>query len=91
MAEEKGCDIDDLMCQLQVQNHLEGMKNLLGTEKFRIRYPEFEGLGETIAERMKAQENTIQEAYKKCGMKAPEEETSEVEHSEPEENKPWLK
>ena len=71
--EKPGCDIDDLMCQLQVQNHLEGMKNLLGTDKFKVRYPEFEGLGDTVAERMREQEITIREAYERCGMVAPEE------------------
>ena len=32
---KRECDIDDLMCQLQVMNYLGGMKNLLGSEKFQ--------------------------------------------------------
>ena len=72
------CDIDDLMCQLQVMNHLEGMKNLLGSDKFKEKYPEFEGLGPTVAERIKEQETTIQEAFKKCGLGAPEEKSVSV-------------
>lgn len=77
MAGEKRkseCDVDDLMCQLQVQNLLGGMKNLLGTEKFKSSYPEFAGLDETVAERMREQETTIREAYERCGMSVPEEE-----------------
>lgn len=70
---EKKCDIDDLMCQLQVMNLLGGMKNLLGTERFKTRYPEFEGLEETVSERMKEQETTIKEAFEKCGLPVPEE------------------
>jgi len=68
MAEEKRCDIDDLMCQLQVMNLLGGMKNLLGSERFKTSYPEFEGLEETVTERLKEQETTIKEAFEKCGM-----------------------
>ena len=36
MAEEQKpkCDIDDLMCQMQALNYLDGLENLLGTEKF---------------------------------------------------------
>lgn len=67
------CDIDDLMCQLQVMNLLGGMKNLLGDEKFKARYPEFEGLDQTVEGRIKEQKITIQEAYEKCGLSEPEE------------------
>ena len=79
MSTEKKCDIDDLMCQLQVMNYLGGMKNLLGSEKFKIRYPEFEGLEGTMIERMKEQETTIREAFERCGLPIPEEETVEEE------------
>lgn len=68
------CDIDDLLCQLQIINHLEGMKNLLGTESFWVKYPEFEGLEETVAERIIEQKFTLKEAFEKCGMPVPEEE-----------------
>ena len=72
--EKPKCDIDDLLCQLQVSNLLGGMKNLLGTEKFQERYPEFKGLDETVIERIKEQRITIQEAFEKCGLPMPEEE-----------------
>ena len=62
------------MCQLQVMNYLGGMKNLLGSEKFQESYPEFKGLDETVAERIKEQRMTIQEAFEKCGLPIPEEE-----------------
>lgn len=75
---EKKCDIDDLMCQLQVMNLLGGMKNLLGSERFKTRYPEFEGLEETVSERMREQETTIREAFEKCGLPAPEEPETET-------------
>jgi len=64
---KKGCDVDDLMCQFGVMIHLEGMQKLLGNEKFKVRYPEFAGLGETVAERIAEQEITLKEALERCG------------------------
>ncbi|GAI02964.1 unnamed protein product [marine sediment metagenome] len=69
MAEEKPkCDIDDLMCQMQALNYLDGLKNLLGTEKFQERYPEFKGLDEVVKGRMGEQRGTIKEMMERCGL-----------------------
>lgn len=76
--EKPKCDIDDLLCQLKVMNLLEGMKNLLGTEKFKARYPEFESLEGTVSERMREQETTIKEAFERCGIPVPEEPETET-------------
>lgn len=65
------CDIDDIMCQLGVMSYLQGMEKLLGTEKFKTRYPEFVGLDETVAERIKQQDLTIKEALERCGKTPP--------------------
>ncbi len=62
------CDIDDLMCQLQALNLLEGMKNLFGTEKFQERYPEFKEFGDVVKERMSEQRTTISEMMEQCGI-----------------------
>lgn len=75
--ERPKCDVDDLLCQLKVMNHLEGMQNLLGSEKFKARFPELGDLGETVAERIKEQETTIKEAFEKCGLTPPGEPTPE--------------
>ena len=87
MAEEKPkCDIDDLMCQFQALNLLEGMEKLLGTEKFQSRYPEFQGLGDVVRERMGEQRGTIKEIMERCGMDTgefvKEEGLSEIEPEE---------
>ncbi len=84
MTEEQKpkCDIDDLMCQMQALSHLDGLENLLGTEKFQARYPEFKGLGDVVKERMSEQRTTIKELMDKCGMLTDElkqEEGSDVE------------
>ncbi len=69
MAEEKPkCDIDDLMCQFQALNLLEGMEKLVGTETFKEKYPDFKELGEVVKERMGEQRGTIKEIMEKCGL-----------------------
>jgi len=70
MTEEQKpkCDIDDLMCQMQALSHLDGLENLLGTEKFQERYPEFKELGDVVKERMGEQRTTIKEMLERCGM-----------------------
>jgi len=62
------CDIDDLMCQMQALNHLDGLENLLGTERFQARYPEFKGLGDVVKVRIGEQRSTITEMMEQCGM-----------------------
>lgn len=62
------CDVDDILCQFQVLNLLEGMENLLGTEKFQESFPEFTGMGEIVKERMSEQRETLQETMARCGI-----------------------
>jgi len=70
MTEEQKpkCDIDDLMCQMQALSYLDGLENLLGTEKFQERYPEFKELGDVVKERMGEQRTTIKEVLERCGL-----------------------
>ena len=68
METGKKCDPEDLMCQFQVLNYLEGMEKLLGTEKFQSRYPEFQGLGDVVRERMSEQRFTLKETMERCGL-----------------------
>jgi len=72
MTQENPCNVDDLMCQIGVKAHLEGIKLLLGDEKFRTQYPEFQGLEQTVSERIKTQKTTIRETFEKCGIPVPE-------------------
>lgn len=91
MAERPKCDIDDLMCQMQALNLLEGLKNLFGTEKFQARYPEFKGLDDVVKERMGEQRLTIKEAMERCGLDTGEfvkEEGLGKEVESPEKEKP---
>lgn len=71
--EKLKCDIDDLFCQMQILTHLRGMKSVLGDEKFKSSFAEFEGLDITLTEKIQSQETTLREALKKCGLSEPEE------------------
>ena len=78
MTEEKAkCDIDDIVCQMQVLAHLKGMQSILGEERYKGDFPEFEGLDEKLAGRIESQETSLQEALDKCGL--PQLETPIVE------------
>lgn len=72
-VESNPCDVDDLVCQFGVMSHLQGMHRLLGSEKFKARFPELVGLESTVAERIALQDQTIKEVLEKCG-KSPESE-----------------
>ena len=70
MAEEleKRFYIDDIYCQMQVRSHLKGLQSVLGDEKFRSRFPEFEGLAEKMMERIEEQETLVREALGRYGL-----------------------
>lgn len=80
--EKPKCDIDDLMCQMQALNLLEGMEKLFGTEKFQETYPNFKELGDVVRERMGEQRGTIKEIMERCGLDTGEFEKEEVMISE---------
>ena len=83
---EKKCDIDCIMQEMQALSYLEGMKNLLGTESFQKRYPEFVGLDDVVKERMTEQRLTLKETMKRCGIDTTEfEEEMISEEAEPQE------
>ena len=76
------CNPEDLMCQFQALNLLEGMEKLLGTEKFQEKYPEFKELGDVVRERMSEQRGTIQEIMERCGLDTGEFKKEEASLSE---------
>ena len=65
------CNIDDIVCQLRMLDHLAGMKNLVGTETFRQKYPQFSGLESEVTALMAEQKGTVTELMKKCGINLP--------------------
>ena len=68
------CNIDDIICQIQVLSHLKGIQNLVGDEKFSTGFPEFEGLDMVLTEKIRTGEASLNETLKGCGLSGPEEE-----------------
>lgn len=66
--DENPCDVDDLLCQMGVLSHLKGMQGLLGDERFKTEFPEFEGLGDKLTEKIQSSEENIRDAFKRCGL-----------------------
>lgn len=71
--EKTKCDIDDILCQVQVLGHLKGLESVLGDEKFRARFPEFEGLSQKVTDSISTQDESLKEALERCGLPVPEE------------------
>lgn len=71
--ESKKCDVDDLMCQMRLMGHLEGMKNIMGTDKFQQLYPEYAGLAEATSIKLEEQKTTLRSSLESCGLPIPEE------------------
>ncbi len=47
--ERNPCDVDDVVCQMEVLAHLRGLQKGLGNSQFLDKFPELAGLAETIA------------------------------------------
>lgn len=62
------CNIEDIVCQMQVLSHLKGIQGILGEEKFNSDFPEFDGLDMVLTERISTGEATLNETLKACGL-----------------------
>ena len=48
-GEKSPCDVDDVVCQMEVLAHLRGLQKGLGNSQFLDKSPELAGLDEAIA------------------------------------------
>ncbi len=54
MVEERTpCDVDDVVCQMEVLAHLKGLQKERGQEQFLKQFPELVGVEVTIAPSVK--------------------------------------
>ena len=67
------CDVDDIVCQLQVLSHLRGMQSAFGDEEFKSKFPEFDGWDKKIVDTIARQEVDLNETLKSCGLSSAEE------------------
>lgn len=67
------CDMEDLVCQMQVLAHLRGIQDVMGSGRFQTEMPELSGLSEKLTDTIQTQERSIEETMRTCGMLDPEE------------------
>ena len=63
---EEGCDVDDVLCQLETLRHLRGLRQEIGKESFQNRFPEFVGLEDKITDEITSQEGSLNEVLERC-------------------------
>jgi hypothetical protein len=78
-AETPQCDVDDLLCQMRVLGHLEGMRNLIGMERFQQQYPDSADMLEVTNERIEIQKSSLRNTLSSCNLPIPEELQEAVE------------
>ena len=67
------CDPEDLMCQFRILGHLQGLEREMGTESFKTQFPQFTGMGETVAGSVESQKATLRGSFERCGIPIPDE------------------
>lgn len=80
--EEKRCNTEDILCQMEVLGHLKGIRSIVGDEQFKNSFPEFEGLNETLSERIKSSETNLKETLERCGLLTPGEPLETIQTEE---------
>lgn len=65
MAEE--CNVDDVLCKLQVLSGLKTIEGALGKDAFSSKYPEFQEFGNKIKESISSSQEDLRAALAKCG------------------------
>lgn len=64
---EDGCNVDDVLCQLDILRGLKTIEGAVGREGFSEKFPEFQGLGEKVKESITNSQADLREALAKCG------------------------
>jgi len=85
VEERRECDVDDILCQIEVLRRMRDLKSALGDELFIQHFPELESLEPKLVEKIQNAEGNIKEALAKCGnidLEVPELEAAAKEVSE---------
>ena len=61
------CDVEDILCQLNVLNDLRSLRNHLGDGNFAEKFPEFEGAEGRLEEAIAEQRGSLESAIARCG------------------------
>ena len=61
------CDVDDILCQLRILEHLRSLQKDLGNKKLLEEFPEFRGIDERLSSKIITQKGAVKEALERCG------------------------
>ena len=60
------CNVDDILCQLEVLKNLRELQEGLGNDWFKEKFPELLGVDIKLSETITEQNETIRQAIAKC-------------------------
>lgn len=73
------CNPDDVICQMEVLRHLQGLERQLGSELFLEKYPEAAPLRDKIARAMITQGNRVSQELASCATAELEADSENIE------------
>lgn len=65
--EERQCDVDDVLCEIETLQHLRGLRKSLSNETFSEKFPELKDLDSKITSEIESHRGSLREALEKCG------------------------
>jgi len=60
------CDVDDILCQMELLQGLKVVQKTMGSEAFLEKFPELQGLAPRIAQEVESQEGSLRETLESC-------------------------
>lgn len=65
--ENRECDIDDILCQIEVLRSMRSLRSAMDNETFMKEFPELEGLDNKLLIKIQTTKGDIREALAQCG------------------------
>ena len=60
------CNTEDILCQIEILRHLRGLKQELGNEQLRAKFPELGELDKRISEAIPLQKEEVRSTLARC-------------------------
>lgn len=61
------CDINDILCDIEVLRSLRTLRQNISTDDFKTRYPEFSDLETRLSTDIQSSERNLKDALAQCG------------------------
>lgn len=63
----KGCDVDDILCELELLQNLRGLRKSIGAERFQERFPQLNAIEPQLKEEISISQEKLKKALEQCG------------------------